>query len=275
MKKKESLDIVLKSVQPNVGIEEAYRRRIVKLIDEMHKSVMYWLLASYKENEPVMAADGVTIAQDALPAKELSKTLKELADQWLERFDDASDGMADFFGQDVLKRNDSAMKKILQKGGLSVKFKPTRASRDVLAATVAENVQLIRSIPQEYLNDVQGLVMRSVTTGRDIGKLRKQLQHRYGLTRNRATTIAIDQNNKATSAFTRTRQVELGINEAVWKHSHAGIKPRPTHVKMDGKRYDVRKGMWDPAVKRYIFPGELIRCRCRSQSVIPGFKVTT
>jgi len=40
---------------------------------------------------------------------------------------------------------------------------------------------------------------------------------------------------------------------------------------MDGKKYDVAKGMWDPAVREYIFPGQLINCRCFSRSVIPGF----
>ncbi len=54
-------------------------------------------------------------------------------------------------------------------------------------------------------------------------------------------------------------------------HSHAGKEPRPTHVKMDGKKYDVTKGMFDTAEKRFIFPGELINCRCISRSVIPGF----
>ena len=54
-------------------------------------------------------------------------------------------------------------------------------------------------------------------------------------------------------------------------HSHAGKKPRPSHVRMNGKTYDVKQGMWDSAEGRYVFPGELINCRCTSRSVIPGF----
>ena len=71
--------------------------------------------------------------------------------------------------------------------------------------------------------------------------------------------------------MTRARQDELGITEAIWVHSGAGKHPRPTHVAMNGKKYDVNKGMWDPAVKRWIFPGEEINCRCISRSIIPGF----
>ena len=66
-----------------------------------------------------------------------------------------------------------------------------------------------------------------------------------------AVIIARDQNNKATASMTRARQNELGITEAIWVHSGAGKHPRPTHVAMNGAKYDVKKGMWDPAVKRW------------------------
>jgi hypothetical protein len=39
---------------------------------------------------------------------------------------------------------------------------------------------------------------------------------------------------------------------------------------MDGKTYDVKKGMWDPTEKKYVLPGELINCRCFSRPVIEG-----
>jgi uncharacterized protein with gpF-like domain len=75
----------------------------------------------------------------------------------------------------------------------------------------------------------------------------------------------------AGAAFAQTPTDQLGITEAIWVHSGAGKHPRPTHVAMNGKKYDVNKGMWDPAVKRWIFPGEEINCRCVSRSIIPGF----
>ena len=65
--------------------------------------------------------------------------------------------------------------------------------------------------------------------------------------------------------MTNARQADLGIREAIWMHSHAGKKPRPEHVKMDGKTYNITKGMWDR-----IFPGELINCRCTGRPIIPG-----
>lgn len=254
---------LLRAVHPNVGIEMAYRRALLRLIDEMHDSVAYWIEAKYK-NKPHIAAD-------ATPASVLRIALNKLTRRWQKKFNDAAKELAAYFAQDVSLRTDAALKAILKRAGITVKFTMTPAQRDVFRATVQANVGLIKSIPQQYLKSVEGSVMRSVQTGRDLSQLSKDLQKQYGVTKRRAAFIARDQNNKATSALQRARQTELGITEAIWVHSHAGKEPRPSHVKMDGKKYDVSKGMWDKDEKEYVFPGQLINCRCVSKSVIPGF----
>lgn len=113
--------------------------------------------------------------------------------------------------------------------------------------------------------------MRSVTAGRDLHQLTEDLVEQTGVTRRRAAAISHDQNNKATSAMTRARQVELGL-QSVWMHSHAGKHPRPTHLSNNGQPYDPAEGWYDPAVGRNIWPGELINCRCFAKSIVPGFE---
>ncbi len=56
-------------------------------------------------------------------------------------------------------------------------------------------------------------------------------------------------------------------------HSRAGKEPRVTHLKMNGKLYELSKGMFDPdpQVQKYVLPGELINCRCTKRVYIPGF----
>jgi SPP1 gp7 family putative phage head morphogenesis protein len=257
-------DKVLTPVRPNVGIEVAYRKKLQALIVEMDNSVVYWLRAAYRANEPVMA-------QDRTPADELRDAIRKLAKRWQKNFDEAAPALAEYFAQAVADRSGGALMAILKKAGFTVKFKMTRAMRDVMAATVGQQVSLIKSIPSRYFTNIEGLVMRSVQTGRDLGQLTKDLQEQFGVTHRRAAFIARDQNNKATASMTRARQDELGLNEAIWVHSGGGKHPRPTHVAMHGKKYDVNKGMWDSAVNRWIFPGEEINCRCISRSIIPGF----
>lgn len=256
----------LRAVRPNAGIEADYRRRIVALIDDMARSYARWMRAAYRKSPPVLA-------QDATPAAELQAALNELAKRWQSNFDDGAPKLAKWFAKSASKRSDAALRKILRDAGYSVEFRMSPAMRDILRATVEENVGLIKSIPQEFHTQVQGIVMRSVQTGRDLAGMTKDLQKRFGVTRRRAELISLDQNNKATSALMRARQTEMGIEEGIWMHSHAGREPRPTHLANDGARFNVAEGWYDPdpKVRRKIWPGELIRCHCSWRPLVKGF----
>lgn len=157
-------------------------------------------------------------------------------------------------------RNDKALAKILKDGGFSVRFQQTQAMKDIVTATIQQNVALIKSIPQKYLSDVEGEVMRSIAAGRDLGTLAKSLQKHYGVTRKRAAFISRSQNNLASASMGRARQLEIGVTKATWRHSAAGKVPRKTHVANNGKTYDVAKGWFDPHEKKWIQPGELPNC---------------
>lgn len=257
---------VLRPVHPNAGLEALYRKRLIKLIECMSNSVEYWLRASYRKNEP-------RIAQDESPADALRRSVRQLSVQWVRNFDRMAVQLGGYFATAVKDRSDAVLKKILKDGGWTVDFRMTPAMRDIRDATVHANVQLIKSIPREYLGQVEQIVMRGVQTGRDLGQVSQDLQERLGVSKSRAAFIARDQNQKASAAFTRARQIEIGIDEAVWMHSGAGKVPRPSHVKAgrDKQRYSVREGWYDPHEKKYILPGELINCRCVGRAVISGF----
>lgn len=257
---------VLPAVHPNIGLEAAYRRRLRALVEEMHRSFDYWLKAAYRRNEPA-------IAQDEVPAAELQKAIDELTKQWRRRFKEGSIDLAKWFATKASRRSDDALRAILRRSGISVEFQMSPAMRDILRATIEQNVALIRNLPEQYLTQVTGSVMRSVTTGRDLGSLAKELEDHYGVTRRRAALIARTQNNMATSAMQHARQTEVGIVEAVWMHSHAGKTVRKTHYANDGKRYNVAEGWFDPdpKVSRRIWPGELINCRCTPRPIVKGF----
>lgn len=258
---------VLPPVRPNVGIELAYRRRFDALLTEMHRSLTYWLRAVYRANPPKMAADDS-------PAMELRGTFRRLARRWTRRFDDLAGDLGRYFATTTAERSTAALQSMLRRGGLSVLFRTTRAVNDITMASVGENVALIKSIGQQYLSSVEQLVMRSVQEGRALDDLAEALEHQFGVTRRRAALISRDQNNKLTAVVQRARQQELGITTAIWIHSGGGKHPRPSHVKAgrDRTRFKVAEGWWDPAIKRFIWPGTEINCRCVSRPVIEGFK---
>jgi len=265
----------LSPVHPNAGLEAEYRRRLEALIDAMHKSLRYWVLAAYRGDLP----DTVELlAMDDSSSVKLAAVMQRLSRHWLRKFKEAGKQLGKHYAQKATDRADNSLEQILKNGGLAIKFKMTPAVNDVVQATTKSNVALITNLAQKHLNEVEGLVMRSVQQGRDVGGLAKDLEERYKMTRKRAALVARDQNNKATAAIVRTRQAELGIEQAKWLHSHAGKKPRPSHVAMNGKVYDVKEGMWDPDANGkgkgdYVFPGQLINCRCVSRSIIPALGV--
>jgi hypothetical protein len=216
-------------------------------------------------------SDSADMAMDRTPADYLRSAFARLRKRWEERFDDAASKLARWFAQSAATRSDERLRRILKDGGLSVKFTPTKAMRDVMAGTVQANVALIKSIPEKYLTQVEGIVFRSVQQGRDLHQLSQDLQEELGVTKRRAAFIALDQNNKANSAMTRVRQIELGM-KAIWRHSRAGKEPRPKHVAADGRQYDPAVGLPIGDKGQNVLPGEEISCRCYSQTLIPGFK---
>lgn len=228
--------------------------------------------------DPLMALDTTplppgrwVLAMDASPARALEAELKKLGTRWQRRFNEAAPKLARWFATSASVRSRRTLMKILKEAGIAVDFTMTRGMKDVLQATVAENVSLIRSIASKYHTEVEGMVMRSVTAGRDAGSLAADLEKRFAITRRRAALIARDQNAKATATFTRVRQHEVGIERAIWLHSAGGHEPRPTHVANSGKPYKITEGWFDPAVGRYIWPGTEINCRCVSKPIVKGF----
>lgn len=262
---------LLRPVSPNIGIEIAYRRELLALIDEMHADVARSVTAEWVE--PEMAHDDWTFS----PARALIYTMRNLGKKWLRRFDLLAPEIAARFARGAAGRSDAAFMAALKKAGFAIPFKMTPKVTGVVEASVAENVALIRSIPAQYLTQVEGSVMRAVQVGGDVGGLVKDLRRQTGVTRRRAALIARDQNSKATATIVRARQQEAGITQAIWRHSGGGKHPRPSHEKAGRDRvvFDVTKGWYDPDAKQRVWPGTLINCRCISVPVMPWETVKT
>lgn len=147
----------------------------------------------------------------------------------------------------------------------------TRKSYETLTqAYISENVALIRSIPKRYHEQIRAVVRESLAKGNEPEWLAAQLYDIGGITTRRANLIASDQTNKIFEEMTRERVKAAGIKKGIWLHMGFGKHDRPTHVEMDGREFDLDKGMWDKDVGRYIFPGELPFCYCSFKPLLEG-----
>lgn len=252
-------------VRGNAGIRAWYRRQLEKAVAEMHKSYVYWLSAEYRD---------VGLAQDAADggaATHLRESTARLGRRWQKTFDELAVSLSKRLADKVLAHSDAALSSGLKGQGFTVKFTMSAPMNDAYQAVIGEQVGLIKSIASQHLTEVEGLVMRSVARGRDLGGLTAELKKRYGITQRRAAFIALDQNNKATSTLQAARQKAIGITEGTWRHSHGGKFPRPEHVKADGKVFKLAEGMWMPGEGKHVMPGEDPGCRCGWTPVLPGF----
>lgn len=243
-------------VRPSASIRIRYQDRLLAAVDAMHGSIMLELVRDYKHE----------MAQDASAPVVLSKAVGILSRRWLRQFGTLSGELARWFAAAVEERSTSGLMASLRAGGFTVRFRPTRAMNEAAQAVVAENVALIKSIPEQYLKSVEGAVMRSVQTGRDLGTLVDELTKAYGVTKRRAKLIARTQNNQATAVMTRVRMLEAGITKARWLHSAGARVPRPEHVAFSGKIYDVATG----APIEGGWPGFAINCGCVAVPLLKG-----
>src|SRR5690242_8954894 len=87
----------LPAVQPNQGLEAVYRRKLERLIAEMHASLTYWLKAAYRARPPEMAADAPDGFYGGSPAMRLREEMAALGKRWQARFDAAAPELAKYF----------------------------------------------------------------------------------------------------------------------------------------------------------------------------------
>jgi SPP1 gp7 family putative phage head morphogenesis protein len=259
-------DVVLKSVRANCGVEAWYREKLRALLADMSASMQLHVAAAWKAQPPTIG-----FAQDdANSSIVLRRSLAKWGKNWVSKFDALAGELARRFAGKAFSTTDNALRASLKAAGFTVQFKPTKASVEAYQAVVAQNVALIKNLPRDYLHDLQNSVWDSVMKGADLSTLSKTLQTNYGMSYRRAALISRTENHKAKAIIENVRRRELGIQSAIWMHSSAGKVPRPTHVAMNGQRYELGKGMWDSNEGEFVFPGQLINCRCTSRAIIPG-----
>lgn len=248
----------LRRVSYNQGIAGQYAKALKSLISDMTKSAEYWAHAQYRAKEA------------GRPMDDIAERLEEVRERWVIKFSDAALRIAPAFTRAAEKTATSALKRSLSSADIPrVKFTMTPEMKQAIDGIVAENVNLIKSIPEKYFTQVQTITLQSITRGRDLHYMTEELQKQVGITRRRAENIARDQNNKATAELARVRQKALGITKGIWIHSGGGSHPRPLHVKANGKEFDLDKGLPVGDNGEYVMPGQMINCGCSWKPILP------
>lgn len=148
--------------------------------------------------------------------------------------------------------------------------------RNVMEEWAAENVRLITSIPDQYFNQLQGIVSRGLTQGTLASDMGEEIQALYGVTNRRAQLIARDQVATLNGLITEKRQRAIGVTFYQWSTSR-DARVRESHADREGRffaysgtgaygmQFDGKQVQEPPKDGP---PGVPINCRCVAYPVI-------
>jgi SPP1 gp7 family putative phage head morphogenesis protein len=181
-------------------------------------------------------------------------------------------------GQKVASWNSAQWQKTLHTvmGVNTMQYEPWLL--DDLKSFSRTNVELIKSIKDKTLTDIEVMSQDAIRSGLRHEVIAKQIQEQFQTTKSRARLIARDQVSKLNGQLTEVRQKDLGISEYIWRTT-GDERVRRSHAIMDGKRC-----RWDdPTVysddggktwkKRASIggiqkhPGQDYQCRCWAEAV--------
>ena len=148
----------------------------------------------------------------------------------------------------------------------------------VLQDRLSKNIQLIKSIQSEQLNDVQDVLAEHLERGSRVEIIQAALDERFNISERRAELIARDQVGKLNGQLAEERLREVGIRDYIWHTSgggtpeHGDERVRAGHRVLDGTRqsYD-DPPVVDPKSGRTANPGEDFQCRCSAEADVTGY----
>lgn len=125
---------------------------------------------------------------------------------------------------------------------------------------IAENVTLIKGMPNKILDDIAVTIQRGLQRGFKAPELSKELTKRYQMSKKRAKLIARDQIGTFYGQVNANRQKDIGVTRFVWR-TVGDDRVRDSHEARDGNIYSYD----DPPDGE--LPSEPINCRCWAEPV--------
>lgn len=259
---------------PNMAVAVRYHEKLESLIRRMTNDVEHVLKRLYSGEAAQEYFEDAEYSQDA-STPSIASQARILTNALKQKYDKLFAGQSQSIAESFAYQSDAASSKSVHmsikklSGGLSLSTKDLDGPLvEIIKATVAENVSLIKSIPQQYLQGVQQAVMRSIIGGTGEPDLVKYLQKHKGITYGRAKTIALDQTRKSFQGMSNERVKRLGVKSFEWRHVPSN-RPRHEHELMDKKIYSYADPpVIDSKTGERGLPAQLINCRCQALPVI-------
>lgn len=229
------------------------------------------------------------VKQMGASAKSIQDNLRRLQDKFNAERPTRQDAWIDDFrsvfdaaeGEFYRSYSDVEIKNIAMRMGISVEeFNRRQMERmwrrvtgvDVIASepwlatelqnAVQRNVALIKSIPEQYFQQLETGILDRFSQGVRWEDISEWIIERTEVAESRANTIARDQVGKLNGTITQLRMESAGVKKYIWRTS------LDERVRLDHKKREGETFYWsDPPEDGH--PGQPINCRCSAE---PSFE---
>lgn len=276
--KNRNVTLVGSQLNYNAAVQRRYEAQIRALVKKMTEETKKQIIKLFEGGiaDEYFKDQQESVAMDASITVAAKKLIKKLTDKFQSLFNLSAPDLAKNMLKDSKKTSEKTVQSSIKQlsGGLSLKTGVvTKGNETVSQAIVDENVNLIKSIPEKYLGQVSGAVMRSITTGEGLKDLVPEIQKYDGMTYRRAKTIALDQTRKAYTLINKQELQQLGVKQFRWNHSGGGQYPRESHIKISGEIFsfenliEEQAALGVPPEDRGL-PSVPVNCRCTMIPII-------
>ncbi|QZI90968.1 hypothetical protein MYOV024v1_p0043 [Vibrio phage PS34B.2] len=248
-----------------IGI--SYNAELQRMVRRIKKDIDQSIKPQVKDLEFEYTADSW--------ADVIEVSLAALRQRWSsEIFNRFAERLASKFVQAVNLQNQQQFQNQYKSFGINI-YAGNQAVSDYLDATVKDNVRLIKSIPDQYLTQVESIVLGNMRAGMRPSAINKQLQDQFGVTERRARVISRDQTSKASNGLAKKRMESSGFKYFQWIDSKdSRVRSRHKHIANKVTKYG--KGIYsfsdlplnDKGIP--IAPSDDIQCRCVMRPVLPS-----
>lgn len=260
--------VPLKPIIVPVSLANQNAREMGALVRSMLQDIVSAVLKVYRENNTI-----ISYVADSDP-KNLAKYIEVVIGDKIGFWRPIFNKFSLTFGKNLVKSvnkhvdyNIAEVENVLEEWHIPFSDENKRALI-VQQSVIRDNVSLIRNMLPRQREVIFDKVMEAMTRGRDEKWLKEQLNNVVGIETRRSERIARDQTNKAMSAISTAKQLDCGITKNIWRHSHGDRVPRQSHLRADGRVFDLEQGCLIDG--EYIYPAEKINCTCYS---IPAFEL--
>lgn len=221
--------ISAKFIKLPVSVGMDYNTELQRIVAEIKRDIDALLVPALRAEQPNYVTDATWFDRLAAILRRIreryeSPQFRALTDVIARRFVNAVDmRVTKSMGMDVYGNNE--------------------ALQTVIEASIYDNVRLIKTIPEQYLSQVESIVVTNARAGVRSSAIASQLTQQFGVTSRRAKFIARDQTAKVNSAVAQKRIVAAGYEYFEWRTSRDALV-RDRHTQIANKVTEYGRGIY-------------------------------